>query len=199
MITWGVLDRLLEDRNSTSLGVTGHQSWSKDAVIRFRQLNQHDHLSSQCTRLRGGRCFEPRAAAKVVPQWPPSAAVARRTRHADQVEPGGLAKCRFRTALSYRLARVSRKSSQRGGGRTETRAWILASADNVAADVPAGGCGHAPAVNHVHSRSASLADLRGHIARLLKRRAWHRLHRCCDGQCKDNSGQPDHFFLLLNH
>ena len=49
-------------------------------------------------------------------------------------------------------------------------ARISLSADGVAADVSAGGCGHAAAVNHVHARSASLADLCDHVVRLRKRR-----------------------------
>jgi hypothetical protein len=47
---------------------------------------------------------------------------------------------------------------------------ISASADDVAADVAAGGCGHASAVNHVHTCAASFADLRHHVVRLMKRR-----------------------------
>jgi len=41
--------------------------------------------------------------------------------------------------------------------------------DNFAADVAAGGCGYAPAVNHMHTGAASLSDLRDHAVRLRKR------------------------------
>jgi hypothetical protein len=44
------------------------------------------------------------------------------------------------------------------------------SADDIAADVAAGGCGHASAVNHVHTRAASFADLRDHAVGLMNRR-----------------------------
>jgi hypothetical protein len=54
--------------------------------------------------------------------------------------------------------------------RAREMARISASADDVAADVAAGGCGHASAVNHVHARAASFADLRDHVVRLMNRR-----------------------------
>ena len=43
-------------------------------------------------------------------------------------------------------------------------------ADDSAADMATGGCGHASAVDHVHTRAACLADLRDHVVRLMKRR-----------------------------
>jgi len=47
---------------------------------------------------------------------------------------------------------------------------IALSADGVASDVTAGRCGHASAVDHVHTRAACLADLRDHAVRLRERR-----------------------------
>jgi hypothetical protein len=67
-------------------------------------------------------------------------------------------------------------------------------ADDSAADVAAGGCSYADAVNHVHTRAACVADLSDHAVRLMKRRDRHGLRGCCDGQGKDNSNQPDHGF-----
>lgn len=54
--------------------------------------------------------------------------------------------------------------------RAREMARTSASADDVAADVAAGGCGHASAVNHVHARAASFADLRNHAVGLMNRR-----------------------------
>jgi hypothetical protein len=50
-------------------------------------------------------------------------------------------------------------------------ARISASAgpDDFAADVAAGGCSYAFAVDHVHTRAASFADLRDHGVRLMNR------------------------------
>jgi hypothetical protein len=41
-----------------------------------------------------------------------------------------------------------------------------------------------------------VTDFRDHIVQLIKLRNRHGLSRCCDGQGKDNSSQPDHSFLL---
>jgi hypothetical protein len=54
--------------------------------------------------------------------------------------------------------------------RAREMARISASADDVTADLAAGGCGHASAVNHVHARATSFADLRDHVVRLMNRR-----------------------------
>jgi hypothetical protein len=43
--------------------------------------------------------------------------------------------------------------------------------------------------------AASLTDLRDQAVRLMKRRNWHGLCRCCDGQSKANSDQPEHGIL----
>ena len=44
------------------------------------------------------------------------------------------------------------------------------SAYDIAADVAAGRCGHASAIDHVRTRAASFADLRDHVVLLMKRR-----------------------------
>jgi len=81
----------------------------------------------------------------------------------ELIEP--LKSAEFGAVAAFMLACACRGS----GGRDEI-ARISVSADDVAADVAAGGCGHASAVNHVHTRSASLADLCDHVVRLRKRR-----------------------------
>jgi hypothetical protein len=55
--------------------------------------------------------------------------------------------------------------------RAREIALVSASArpDDFAADVAAGGRGHASAVNHVHARAASFPDLRDHVVRLMNR------------------------------
>ena len=72
-----------------------------------------------------------------------------------------------------------------------------AAADDFTANVSTGRCSHAPAINHVHACAARLAHLRDDVIRLVKRRERCGLRRCCGGQRKENSGQPDHCFLLL--
>ena len=59
------------------------------------------------------------------------------------------------------------------GARVRAREIAVVSAsarpDDFAADVAAGGCGYASAVNHVHARAASFPDLRDHVVRLMNR------------------------------
>ncbi len=43
--------------------------------------------------------------------------------------------------------------------------------------------------------SLLISALRDHAVRLMKRRERHSLRRCCEGQRKGNSDQPDHSFL----
>ena len=57
------------------------------------------------------------------------------------------------------------------------------------------GSGHALTINSYPTSAACFADLRDHAVRLMKRRNWHGRRRCCDGQHKRNSDQPDHWFL----
>src|SRR5262245_42745787 len=71
------------------------------------------------------------------------------------------------------------------------RIVVGAAPDNFAAHMAAGRCGHASAVDHVHTRAATFAGLRDHVVRLMKRRRCHGLRGCCDGHGKDNSDQPE--------
>jgi hypothetical protein len=49
------------------------------------------------------------------------------------------------------------------------------------ADMALGGSGHADIINSYPTRAACFTDLRDHAIRLMKRRDWHGLRRCCDG------------------
>jgi hypothetical protein len=71
---------------------------------------------------------------------------------------------------------------------------LLISADG-SAGMPDGGSGHADTINSGSTRAAGGSDLRDHAVRLMKRRERHSLRRCCEGQPKGNSDQPDHSFL----
>ncbi len=71
---------------------------------------------------------------------------------------------------------------------------LLISADG-SAGMPDGGSGHADTINSGPTRAAGGSDLRDHAVRLMKRRERHSLRRCCEGQRKGNSDQPDHSFL----
>jgi hypothetical protein len=61
--------------------------------------------------------------------------------------------------------------------------------------MPDGGSSHAAASDQCPTRAASEADLRDHPVRLMKWCERHRLRRCCEGQRKGNSDQPDHSSL----
>jgi hypothetical protein len=71
---------------------------------------------------------------------------------------------------------------------------LLISADG-SAGMPDGGSGHADTINSGPTRAAGGSDLRDHAVRLMKRRERHSLRRCCEGQPRGNSDQPDHSFL----
>jgi hypothetical protein len=66
--------------------------------------------------------------------------------------------------------------------------------DRTPGGVTAGGSTNAGAIDHVITGTACMADLRDHTVRPMKRRRRHGLRRCCDGQGKGNSDQPDHWF-----
>jgi hypothetical protein len=63
-------------------------------------------------------------------------------------------------------------------------------------ETPAGLAAHdsrpADTIDHVHTRAAGMADLRDQAVRLIEWGGWHSLRRCCNGQGKDNSQQPNH-------
>jgi len=69
--------------------------------------------------------------------------------------------------------------------------------DRTPGGVPAGNSTNAGAIDHVITGTASMADLRDHTVRRMKRRRRHGLRRCCDGQGKSNSDEPNHCFLRV--
>jgi len=70
---------------------------------------------------------------------------------------------------------------------------------NVSADdsagMPDGGSRHAATCDEGPTWTASETNQRRHSIRLLKRRKWHSVRRCCERQRKGNSDQPDHCSL----
>jgi hypothetical protein len=76
----------------------------------------------------------------------------------------------FAHPQSARRADCSNEDCPHVRAREMVKISASAGSDDFAADVAAGGCGHASAVNHVHARAASFADLRDHAVGLMNRR-----------------------------
>jgi hypothetical protein len=99
--------------------------------------------------------------------------------------------CAKRLKLRLHLFQISHVLNQLGEP-------IALSADGVASDVTAGRCGHASAVDHVHTRAAGLTNSCDRVVGLRKLCERHGLGGCPDGQGEDKSDQPGHSLLRVN-